>query len=285
MQPRLKFVLLLGAVLATGASAAVAEMNKTPPAGQFGGYHSYGGRIGGRFLSEYDLNHDGKITRDEFNRAEGAHFASMAHGQPVNAQQFAADAVKKHRDRVAQQFRRADWNSDGKLTLEEYQAPLRAKFSYADRKTPGVVSCAPRSANSNFGARFGANNDGQNNGRRRGMSSRGLCFGNDVNQDGKVTRAEFDASTAKQFAAITHGGKTMSFDQYAGVDQGKFLSVNARIFKHLDDNSDGKLTLAELAAPHQKQFARFDANHDGVVTRDEINAAPRSNYNRGRSRG
>ena len=40
-------------------------------------------------------------------------FAAIAHGQPINAQQFEADALKKYHDREMKIFRRADWNNDG----------------------------------------------------------------------------------------------------------------------------------------------------------------------------
>lgn len=270
MKVRLKVALLVGVALLTGVSAAVAAMNE-PPAG-FGANRFQGsGRGAGRFLADYDLNHDGKVSKDELNRALGQRFAAIAHGQPINAQQFANDAMRKHRDREALLFHRADWNGDGKLTLDEFMAPLRSRFAYADRQGTGISDCAHRARQAHFGDDQAAGKP-----RRYGRSSRGICFTSDLNQDGKVTHAEYDAANAKRFAEAAHGAKTLTFDQFQSIGGANFQQVGSRIFQHMDSNNDGKLTLAEYAAPQLKQFARFDRNHDGVVTRDEIASAPRS---------
>jgi len=44
------------------------------------------------------------------------------------------------------------------------------------------------------------------------------------------------------------------------------------MFKRLDADHDGKLSLTEFAATDQKMFARMDKNKDGTVTRDELTA-------------
>jgi Ca2+-binding EF-hand superfamily protein len=269
MQPKIRFALLLGAVLATGVSAAVAEMNAAQP----GKPHRSTGnsRASAHFMADYDANHDGKVTRDEFNRGLGQRYAAVAHGQPINAQQYAADAAKKRRDRQVQYFRHADWNGDGKLTLEEYMAPLRIRYGYADRNAAGYIDCAKTTSRLQA---FGDANRG-GGAQRRGHSSHGMCFLNDMNQDGKVTHAEFDAANAKRFETAAHGSKTIGFDQFASIGQSPRYS-SGRTFQRLDSNGDGKLTLAEYAAPQQAMFARFDANHDQVVTRAEIAAASQS---------
>lgn len=259
---KLKVAVLLGAVLVTGVSAAIAEMST--PRSSSGTHRSYG-RTTNYFLADYDLNHDGKIPRDEFNRALGQRFAAVAHGQPINAQQFAADAMKRYRERETQLFRRADWNGDGKLTQEEFMAPLRARFFYADRRSTGVYDCARHGRLSNLA-------DPKNRGarRRHGLSSRGICFTSDLNQDGKVTHAEYDAANSKKFAEAAHGAKTLTFDQFTAMSGNRFHQVGTRIFQGLDANNDGKLTIAEYAAPQQKRFLETDRNRDGVVTREEL---------------
>src|SRR5436190_694560 len=116
MLPRLKFILLLSAVLVTSISAALAEINNhNRPPGVSRDQHAFGsGRSSSRFLYEFDQNRDGKITKDELNRKQYQLFTQAAGGgQILSAQQFAADAMKRHREREGQVFRRADWNGDG----------------------------------------------------------------------------------------------------------------------------------------------------------------------------
>lgn len=43
-------------------------------------------------------------------------------------------------------------------------------------------------------------------------------------------------------------------------------------FEALDANKDGKVTLSEVQAEHQKRFTELDANKDGKVTKDELKA-------------
>jgi Ca2+-binding EF-hand superfamily protein len=261
----LKVVLLLGAILATGVSAAIAELSRTQPAARTD-RDDDSARAASHFLADYDLNHDGKIPRDELNRALGQRFAAVAHGQPINAQQFAADALKRYREREVELFRRADWNGDGKLTLDEFMAPLRARFFYADRRSTGVYDCSRQGRSPS--ATQPKNEVGV--ARRHGLSSRGICFTSDLNQDGKVTHAEYDAANTKRFAEAAHGAKTLTFDQFAGIGGNRFRQVGTRIFQSLDANNDGRLTIVEYSAAQQRRFAAIDRNKDGIVTRDEL---------------
>lgn len=44
-------------------------------------------------------------------------------------------------------------------------------------------------------------------------------------------------------------------------------------FKLMDSNGDGKISRAEHAAAAQAMFGKMDANADGIVTADEMNAS------------
>lgn len=266
MQPRWKLALLLGVAFATGTGAAIAEMKQ--PAG---GTHRYAnsGRAGSHFLADYDANHDGKVTRDEFNRAIGLRFAAVTSGAKLmTAQQFATDATKRHLERQMKYFRKADWNADGKVSLDEYTTAMHARFAAMDRNGTGFISCAHRSRP--------ASNFGDPNKQRRRGPARGLCTQSDQNMDGRVTRAEFDVANMKRFNEAAHGARVVTFQQFASIGSlPRFADVGARIFKRLDTSNDGKLTLAEYAASQQRTFTRLDRNNDGVVTRDELAAQSR----------
>jgi len=211
-----------------------------------------------RFLTDYDLNHDGKVTRDEMNRAQGMRFAAAAHGPWMSAEQFAALDAQKFALYTRQAFRRMDWNGDGKLTLDEYAGPQRARFQAMDREGRGAESCAP-AQNASY----------RPSGRAR------FCAENDLDHDGSVSHAEFDSATAKHFAGLTANAKAMTEAQYSADAAVRWRAAGGRYFKRLDADHDGRLSLGEYAAPDQALFGRMDRNHDGVVERGEMTTQAR----------
>lgn len=227
------------------------------------------GRLADRFLGSFDLNHDGKVTRDELNKADGARFAAAAHGaSTLTSDQFGASHTQQYQQSTARMFRRLDWNGDGKLTLDEYAGPQRARFETMDREGKGREACPPVVQNAAFAP-----------GRRSSFGRARFCAENDLNRDGNVTHAEFDSATAKKFAAMAANGKTISMAQFAADALTRWRETGTRLFKRLDADRNGKLSLAEFSAFDQKLFARLDRNKDGAVTRDEL-AAPGAGYQR-----
>jgi hypothetical protein len=273
MTSRLKLALLLGAVLTTGATAAIAAAINTrqpnAPQTYSSRFDDGGNRGASHFFADYDLNHDGKVSRNEVGTVVAKRFALAAGGTKlITPQQYTADAMKRHRDREKQSFRRADWNGDGVLTADEFSIQQRARFAAVDREGAGVIDCAHRDG-------FDPNSPTH----RRGGSGRGICPANDLNQDGKVTRAEYDKAAAQRFVESAHGGRTVGFEQFVANGTSRFTSGNANRFERLDSDGNGTLTLAEYAVPQQRMFARIDANHDGIITRDELANAPRQGAN------
>jgi hypothetical protein len=258
-----RILALSGCVLALGGGIAFAQMDgATAPDGPMQGLMHGQGRFADRFFADYDLNHDGKVTRDEMNKALAARFASVAHGGGMTAEQFAGLHMAQFQQHTAQMFRRLDWNGDGKLSLDEFAGPQRVRFEMMDRDGKGAESCAQgavQSASFRPEHRF-----------RHGMGRAHFCAENDLNHDGAVTHAEFDGATAKRFAAETGGAKAMSEDQFAAAALKKYREIGGHFFAKLDADKDGKLSLAEFSQPEMKLFARLDKNKDGVVTRDEL---------------
>ncbi len=293
MKPIVRYALLLSAALVAGVGVAAAQRDKpsAPPqrntntaaAASYSSSSSGSfsrGRGAGKFLAEYDANHDGKVTRDEMNKVLGAEFAQASGGgQTINQAQFVALRMKDLRSRTDQMFHRADWNGDNRLSLEEYLPSERMRFEYADKDGTGIILCGGRS----FSQQSGGQNGYQPR-RGRGGGGRGFCQSADLNHDGQVTRAEFDKLTQQEFAAAAKGG-ALSADGFYQIVSTHIRESNAKMFARLDRNHDGKLDREEFAESQARYFARLDANNDGVVTRDELYAGRRAASNGNRKPG
>jgi Ca2+-binding EF-hand superfamily protein len=298
MKHPLRYALLFGAALIVGGGVAIAQMsgsNDLPGASSrassdFGASYTRG-RLAERFLAEFDINKDGKVTHDELNRTLAAQFMAASGNAPTMTEdQFINGHLKDLRERVTEMFHRMDWNGDGKLSLEEFAAPEHARFEAMDRDGTGVVSCRSSSRSSvqddaqpRGGSTKNAKTADTAGGRhRRGSSSGGrgkgsFCHEADLNNDGQVTRAELDKAVAQEFAGGSKGG-FMTFDQYYAFEQSRARDIYGHVFDRLDTSHSGKLTLQEYAAPDEKLFARLDKNNDGTVTADEMMSSRSSHY-------
>lgn len=261
-------------VLLGGASLAVAQVGAPAlPDGPMQGL-LHRERLADRLLGEFDANHDGKITHAEFNSILGARFAAATHGAKVmSADQFLAIHQADFAKHTLEMFRRVDWNGDGRLTPEEYAAPQRAHFEMMDRDGSGTVACNPAPSGNARASRprpsdsYGSTRGGRDLG---GFARARFCSDADLSRDGRVTRAEFTTITTKEFSAATGGAVTMTLQQFAATEAGRYRDLNAKMFKRLDAQGNGRLTLAEFAAPSEKLFDRLDRNHDGVITPEEM---------------
>ena len=273
-----KFALMLGAaVLVGGTGLALAQMDGPPPPdGPMDGLMHHE-RLSDRLLREFDANHDGKISHGEFNNVLGTRFAAATHGaKQLAPEQFWNIHQANSTRHATAMFRRVDWNADGRLTLEEFAAPQRAHFEMLDRDGTGTVSCASDFEGRAEGPRPGGFRHGHHgffNRHGRGFGGFGLsrfCGRADSSRDGTVARAELDGMIGKDFAAATNGAATMSLAQFSAAQAARFREMNDRMFKRLDANNDGKLTLTEFAEPEEKLFDRLDRDRDGVITADEM---------------
>lgn len=101
----------------------------------------------------------------------------------------------------------------------------------------------------------------------------------DTNHDGRITRAEFLSQRATRFDGLdrNHDG-VISKKDIGGL--ASFSSSIKRKFDQLlsfaDANHDGMVTRAEFNAAPPLVFEWADKNHDGVVTATELAAAKAS---------
>ena len=293
MKPIIRYALLLSAVVIATGGIAWAIFGKTdrtpvdvrsadtytpPPVSVRATRGS-----GSRFFTQYDLDHDGRITRDEFNKGLSGQFAQSTNGaQTMTQAQYTAYRMAGLRQRSDQSFRRDDWNGDGKLSVDEYMAPERARFESADRDGTGSIRCTSRS-NAADDASDGSGRSSEFGGRSGGNRA-AICRYDDLNHDGVVTRAEFDQAMQQEFASAAKGG-ALNADQFYAIMASHIHDSAIRTFARLDVNQDGKLDLAEFSASELRYFTRLDRNSDGMVTRDELGAGRRTASNDHRNPG
>ncbi len=284
MKRTTSYALILGATVAIGTGVAVAKKDTPSQGSSISALEApiatapsgTKGRFAERFLAEFDVNRDGKVTHDEFNRTLAHEFSVATNGAPMmTLEQFAGIHLKDLRAQAAEEFLRIDWNGDGKVTADEYMAAERDRFETLDRDGTGVIRCGSSRGRGAADPSFSRASSSSNSRSAGGRGRSALCYSDDLNKDGQVTRAEFDRITQQQFGAFAKGG-ILSPEQFYQLRAAQSREISARVFQRLDKDRDGKLTLQEFAASQERLFARLDKNGDGVITEDELMSSRRS---------
>ena len=103
-----------------------------------GGWHH-----GGEGLMErYDGNGDGKITQDEINANRAAwhkEFDADKTGE-LSIAEFEGLWLKAKREQMVREYQSFDRDGDGKVTLDEYQAPMKTTMADMDSNGDGALT-------------------------------------------------------------------------------------------------------------------------------------------------
>lgn len=189
------------------------------------------------------------------------------------------------------------------MTQEDIDARVRERFARLDRNSDGVIDRAEIEATMAQGGRRGPNGmRGSGHGgmqmRKQGDAPRGghMLGRFDENRDGKVAKEEFLGRVKRRFAEMDLDGDGKITDAdlppmlrgigvLAGSDRGgagpmaaggemghsmrggrqRGMGAMLGWLRSADANRDGVITLEEVTAQADKQFARLDRNSDGVL--------------------
>ncbi|GHH60371.1 EF-hand domain-containing protein [[Pseudomonas] boreopolis] len=184
--------------------------------------------------------------------------------------------VGGHGDNVAAFIAEHDADGDGKVGWAEFEAFRRARFDATDRNRDGVVDEAE------YVQEFDARLHEQLRRERAAQveQARTRFAALDADQDGKVSRREFDQAGGKTWEggqrALAGEGKAAPADasRTRSGQAGRLLrmptSHTAEGFLALyDENGDGKVERAEFDRVRDAQFDRADADRDGALALDE----------------
>lgn len=171
----------LPALAQSGAAPAQAERGHRGPGGM---------------LFQSDANSDGVVTRAEFDAGRAAHFTQLdanRDGSVTREERRASwQAMRGERGEHGRRggrghgMERADANNDGNITRDEFLAGPLERFARMDTNSDGIITVAERPQRP----------------QRPERGERPARVNPDTNNDGSLSRAEFDAQGAAMFTRL-----------------------------------------------------------------------------------
>lgn len=181
------------------------------------------------------------------------------------------DDTERASDRVADLFKRADKNADGKLTEDEVSAQAWVRLSKADKNNDGSVTIEELQA-------AGKNRRGA--GRQGGGADGDWMTRMDKNGDGNLSKDEL---SERAWSLMSHADKdgdgVLSKQELATLRAqrgsrrgGSGGRAGGDMFTNLDKNKDGKLTEDEVPAHLWARLSKADKDADGAISKSEMEA-------------
>ena len=180
-----------------------------------------------------------------------------------------------------------DANKDGKITVQEADAAHGAKFAMLDLNKDNFIDAseAQKAKKDRWEKmqerRADAKGDGKPDsgkgmrGHKGGHGGDGMFERADLNNDGKVTKAEYLAASDGKFEDkdFNKDGVIEKSDMDAHRAACESGAILCGPLAQADMNGDKKVSKAEFMAMPRPMFERMDANKDGVIDATEIAAA------------
>jgi Ca2+-binding EF-hand superfamily protein len=212
-------------------------------------------------------------------------------------------------------FERLDRNTDGVITIEEVRTARTEAFTRLDANRDGFLVREEMPTRNMAQSGDGPREMPKAPGSDRKMKHQGggeLLSRADTNNDGNVTRAEYNAAWAVQVAAVANQGEQRREAMFVRLDTNRDNAISraeadaARAqmqerrpprgqddadgrqrppMQSPDTNNDQKVSLTEWLARPDPLFERGDANKDGRLTREEAAAVVRQGRGEGNRNG
>ncbi len=132
---------LIPFALLAGAALIAVPVLADPGDGPDGGHHRHHGGMATRMFETFDLNKDGKVTKDEVAEAETQRFAKLSGGAAtISKAQFVDFEAGRAREHAERKFQHLDKNGDGKLERAEFERPHGGMFDHLDKNHDGVIT-------------------------------------------------------------------------------------------------------------------------------------------------
>jgi Ca2+-binding EF-hand superfamily protein len=291
----------------TTAGRASAELSSVPGPGASSSSAAARGRRGpDALLERLDKNNDGRVELRELpDRARERWAQADTDGDGILSRAEIQGAMDR---RMQERFARADADGDGKLTAAEAGPRMWQHMAVADADADGAVTLeelrsavqsgklqSPRGRHGKWGKRGQGGKAGQgghpggrkferfdSNGDGRLQQSEVPEFVwqhlsvADADHDGAVTRDEVQAARQNGKLQPPRGRSGKWGKDGKGGPPGERGKRGGRVFERFDSNGDGRLQESEVPEPVWQHLSAADTDHDGAVTRDEVQAARQS---------
>jgi Ca2+-binding EF-hand superfamily protein len=161
---------------------------------------------------------------------------------------------------------RLDGDGDGKVTLAEMKKAEQEHFAKADANRDGRITSDEVTALR------------EQMKSKRGEFMQKRFADKDADGDGRLSNAEVSRMPAEYFTRIyTNKDGFLSKDELSARANAmhehfgeRFEKRGERLFERADANKDGAVDANEADALAAAHFAKLDANHDGVIVKDEL---------------
>jgi Ca2+-binding EF-hand superfamily protein len=184
----------------------------------------------------------------------------LAGGSICATAQDAAPAAGARPSFFQHMLQAMDTNGDGRISLDEYLAAATKRFQTIDTQNKGSITAADIAASP------------QSVQRDQKMAQR-LIARMDTAGNGYVSKDEFLAAASNRFARMDSAGTAqVTLAQFeAAMPRGHRHGIAGAPGPAARDQSGKRAQFAQDMAQHE--FDQLDANHDGVVSKDEYLAA------------